>query len=140
MHPLPSPSSTAPRLGARRGGSSEAKVEDMDGVHVQLLPCGWRIAVHRARPRPAPLGSRLDGAEMKIKALVVLKPSAGGARGSSSSGGQGSKALVLANTTDVSHFGFFRRGTAREFIVFVAHTVTQRTQPGQRQSIHHEGQ
>ena len=76
---------------------------------------------------------------MKITALVVLKPSAGGAGGSSSSGGQGSEALVLANATDVSHFGFFQRGAAREFIVFVARTVAQRTQPGQRQSVQHEG-
>ncbi|VAH65865.1 unnamed protein product [Triticum turgidum subsp. durum] len=75
---------------------------------------------------------------MKITALVVLKPSAGGAGGSSSSGGQGSEALVLANATDVSHFGFFQRGAAREFIVFVARTVAQRTQPGQRQSVQHE--
>ncbi|XP_020176068.2 uncharacterized protein [Aegilops tauschii subsp. strangulata] len=71
--------------------------------------------------------------------LVVLKPSAGGTGGSSSSGGQGSEALLLANATDVSHFSFFRRGAAREFIVFVARTVAQRTLPGQRQSVQHEG-
>uniref|UniRef100_A0A453JML9 Longin domain-containing protein n=1 Tax=Aegilops tauschii subsp. strangulata TaxID=200361 RepID=A0A453JML9_AEGTS len=70
--------------------------------------------------------------------LVVLKPSAGGTGGSSSSGGQGSEALLLANATDVSHFSFFRRGAAREFIVFVARTVAQRTLPGQRQSVQHE--
>ena len=71
--------------------------------------------------------------------LVMLKPSAGGAGGSSSRGGQGSEVLLLANSTDVSHFGFFRRGTAREFIVFVACTVAQRTLPGQHQSVQHEG-
>ena len=75
---------------------------------------------------------------MKITAIVVLRPSAG-AGASSSSGGPGSEALVLANATDVSHFGFFQRGAAREFIVFVARTVAQRTQPGQRQSVQHEG-
>ncbi|XP_048553622.1 uncharacterized protein LOC125534436 [Triticum urartu] len=112
MHPLPSTSSAAPRLGARRGGSGEAEVEDGDGVHVRLLPCGRRLAAHRARPRVAPVGSRLGGAEMKITAFVVLKPSAGGAGGSSSSGGQGSKTLVLANATDVSHFGFFRHASS----------------------------
>jgi hypothetical protein len=75
---------------------------------------------------------------MKITAIVVLKPAAG-AGASSSGGGPGSEALVLANATDVSHFGFFQRGAAREFIVFVARTVAQRTQPGQRQSVQHEG-
>jgi hypothetical protein len=75
---------------------------------------------------------------MKITAIVVLKPAAG-AGASSSGGGPGSEAFVLANATDVSHFGFFQRGAAREFIVFVARTVAQRTQPGQRQSVQHEG-
>nr|ACN35856.1 unknown [Zea mays] len=75
---------------------------------------------------------------MKITALLVLKPSTSGA-GSSSSGGQsGPEAAVLANATDVSHFGYFQRSAAREFIVFVARTVAQRTQPGQRQSVQHE--
>ncbi|ONM36192.1 VAMP-like protein YKT61 [Zea mays] len=75
---------------------------------------------------------------MKITALLVLKPSTSGA-GSSSSGGQsGPEAVVLANATDVSHFGYFQRSAAREFIVFVARTVAQRTQPGQRQSVQHE--
>jgi hypothetical protein len=75
---------------------------------------------------------------MKITAIVVLKPAAG-AGASSSGGGPGSEAFVLANATDVSHFGFFQRGAAREFLVFVARTVAQRTQPGQRQSVQHEG-
>ncbi|KAG8078581.1 hypothetical protein GUJ93_ZPchr0007g5076 [Zizania palustris] len=79
---------------------------------------------------------------MKITALLVLKPLSSGAGGSSSSaapgGGSGSEAAVLANATDVSHFGFFQRSAAREFIVFVARTVAQRTQPGQRQSVQHE--
>jgi hypothetical protein len=79
---------------------------------------------------------------MKITALLVLKPSSSGGGASSSGGGGGSggpEAVVLANATDVSHFGFFQRGAAREFIVFVARTVAQRTQPGQRQSVQHEG-
>ena len=77
--------------------------------------------------------------EMKITALLVLKPSSSGAGSSSSGGGSGPEAVVLANATDVSHFGYFQRGAAREFIVFVARTVAQRTQPGQRQSVQHEG-
>uniref|UniRef100_J3L662 Longin domain-containing protein n=1 Tax=Oryza brachyantha TaxID=4533 RepID=J3L662_ORYBR len=81
---------------------------------------------------------------MKITALLVLKPSSSGAGGSSSTapvggGSGGAEAVVLANATDVSHFGFFQRSAAREFIVFVARTVAQRTQPGQRQSVQHEG-
>jgi synaptobrevin homolog YKT6 len=76
---------------------------------------------------------------MKITALLVLKPSSSGAGASSSGGGSGSKALVLANATDVSHFGYFQRNAAREFIVFVARTVAQRTPPSQRQSVQHEG-
>jgi hypothetical protein len=75
---------------------------------------------------------------MKITALLVLKPSSSGAGASSSGGGSGSEALVLANATDVSHFGYFQRNAAREFIVFVARTVAQRT-PSQRQSVQHEG-
>uniref|UniRef100_A0A453P3V6 Uncharacterized protein n=1 Tax=Aegilops tauschii subsp. strangulata TaxID=200361 RepID=A0A453P3V6_AEGTS len=70
--------------------------------------------------------------------LVVLKPSAGGTAGSFSSGGQGSEALLLANATDVSHFGFFRCSATCELIVIVARTVAQRTLPGQRQSFQHE--
>ncbi|GJM92454.1 hypothetical protein PR202_ga08930 [Eleusine coracana subsp. coracana] len=77
---------------------------------------------------------------MKITALLVLKPSsgAGGSSSTSSGGGSGSEAVVLANATDVSHFGYFQRNAAREFIVFVARTVAQRTPPGQRQSVQHE--
>nr|CAB3478942.1 unnamed protein product [Digitaria exilis] len=75
---------------------------------------------------------------MKITALLVLKPSTSGAGSSSSGCGSGPEAVVLANATDVSHFGYFQRSAAREFIVFVARTVAQRTQPGQRQSVQHE--
>jgi hypothetical protein len=76
---------------------------------------------------------------MKITALLVLKPSTSGAGSSSSGDESGPEAVVLANATDVSHFGYFQRSAAREFIVFVARTVAQRTQPGQRQSVQHEG-
>jgi len=72
---------------------------------------------------------------MKITALLVLKSPGD----SSSSGGGEQQAVVLANASDVSHFGYFQRSAAREFIVFVARTVSQRTQPGQRQSVQHEG-
>ncbi|KAF8775220.1 hypothetical protein HU200_004621 [Digitaria exilis] len=52
-------------------------------------------------------------------------PSTSGAGSSSSGGGSGPEAVVLANATDVSHFGYFQRSAAREFIVFVARTVAQ---------------
>lgn len=71
---------------------------------------------------------------MKVTALLVLKTS--GAGDSSSSGS--SDPVVLANASDVSHFGFFQRAAAKEFIVFVGRTVAKRTAPGQRQSVQHE--
>ncbi|KAF3332016.1 VAMP-like protein YKT61 [Carex littledalei] len=73
---------------------------------------------------------------MKITALLVLKSDAS-ASSSSSAAGEGDS-LVLANATDVSHFGYFQRGAAKEFILFVARTVSKRTPPGQRQSVQHE--
>nr|ACG27141.1 hypothetical protein [Zea mays] len=76
---------------------------------------------------------------MKITAHLVLKPSTSGAGSSSSSGESGPETVVIANAMDVSHFGYFQCSSARGFIVFVAHTIAQRTQPGQRQSVQHEG-
>ena len=75
---------------------------------------------------------------MKITALLVLK-SPGDSSSSSSSGGGEQQAVVLANAADVSHFGYFQRPAAREFIVFVARTVALRTPAGRRQSVQHEG-
>ncbi|XP_072965967.1 VAMP-like protein YKT61 [Typha angustifolia] len=72
---------------------------------------------------------------MKITSLLVLKCAAAGE--SSSSGGS-LEPVVLANASDVSHFGYFQRGAAKEFILFVARTVANRTPPGQRQSVQHE--
>ncbi|RLM58038.1 VAMP-like protein YKT62 [Panicum miliaceum] len=57
---------------------------------------------------------------MKITALLVLKPSTSGAGSSSSGGGSGPEAVVLADAIDVSHFGYFQRNAACEFIVFIA--------------------
>jgi hypothetical protein len=74
---------------------------------------------------------------MKITALLVLKSDSSASSSSSAAGGGDS--LVLANATDVSHFGYFQRGAAKEFILFVARTVSKRTPPGQRQSVQHEG-
>ncbi|XP_073013128.1 VAMP-like protein YKT61 isoform X1 [Typha latifolia] len=71
---------------------------------------------------------------MKITALLVLKCSS---TGDSSSGGS-TDPVVLANASDVSHFGYFQRNAAKEFILFVGRTVAKRTAPGQRQSVQHE--
>ncbi|MQM05772.1 hypothetical protein Taro_038585 [Colocasia esculenta] len=72
---------------------------------------------------------------MKITALLVMKSTAAG---DASSSGQGDP-IVLANATDVSHFGYFQRAVAREFILFVGRTVAKRTPPSQQQFMQHEG-
>ncbi|KAG1369790.1 putative VAMP-like protein YKT61 [Cocos nucifera] len=72
---------------------------------------------------------------MKITALLVFR--CAGSGGDSSSGP--SDPVVLANASDVSHFGYFQRTAAKEFILFVGRTVAKRTPPGQRQSVQHEG-
>ncbi|KAF4347925.1 hypothetical protein F8388_016661 [Cannabis sativa] len=64
---------------------------------------------------------------MKITALLVLKCQP-----------EGSDPIILANASDVSHFGYFQRSSVKEFIVFVGRTVAKRTPPGQRQSVQHE--
>ncbi|MCO5570923.1 hypothetical protein L7F22_024653 [Adiantum nelumboides] len=66
---------------------------------------------------------------MKVTALLVLKCGAAAQE----------EATVLANASDVSHFGYFQRGSAKEFIVFVARTIAKRTPAGQRQSVEQEG-
>ncbi|TVU36983.1 hypothetical protein EJB05_18945, partial [Eragrostis curvula] len=73
---------------------------------------------------------------MKITSLLVIKSPWDSSSSSSSAGGEQQQAVVLANATDVSHFGYFQRPSAREFILFVARTVALRTPPGQRQSVH----
>ncbi|CAL5374439.1 unnamed protein product [Camellia sinensis] len=64
---------------------------------------------------------------MKITGLLVLKCTP-----------EGTDPVILANATDVSHFGYFQRSSVREFIVFVGRTVAKRTPPSQRQSVQHE--
>ncbi|CAL9069015.1 unnamed protein product [Musa banksii] len=70
---------------------------------------------------------------MKITALLLLRTA-----GDCSSSSGPSDPVVLANASDVSHFGYFQRTAAKEFILFVARTVAKRTPPGQRQSVQHE--
>ncbi|THU56015.1 hypothetical protein C4D60_Mb11t12820 [Musa balbisiana] len=70
---------------------------------------------------------------MKITALLLLRTA-----GDYSSSSGPSDPVVLANASDVGHFGYFQRTAAKEFILFVARTVAKRTPPGQRQSVQHE--
>lgn len=46
--------------------------------------------------------------------------------------------LVLGFACDLSSFGYFQRGSVRDFITFTSRTIIQRTQPGQRQTVQHE--
>lgn len=66
--------------------------------------------------------------EMKITALLVLKCVP-----------EGADPVILANASDVSHFGYFQRSSIKEFIVFVGRTVAKRTPPSQRQLVQQEG-
>lgn len=99
----------------------ELKLEIFMEVRVSLLLLLLLVATDFRRER------REREKEMKITALLVLKCTP-----------DGSDPIILANATDVSHFGFFERGTVRQFIVFVGRTVAKRTPPGQRQSVQHE--
>ena len=53
------------------------------------------------------------GEAMKITAILVLKVPAV----------QGGELLMLANVSDVSHFGIFQRQAAKEFILFASRTI-----------------
>lgn len=46
--------------------------------------------------------------------------------------------IMLSNAFDLSSFGYFQRGSVREFIVFFCRTLLARTSRGQRQSVDHE--
>lgn len=46
--------------------------------------------------------------------------------------------VMLASAFDLSSFGYFQRGSVKEFIVFFSRTLMERTTRGQRQSIDHE--
>jgi len=48
-------------------------------------------------------------------------------------------AIPITMATDLSSFGFFQRPTVKEMLTFLTKTFSKRTEPGQRQSITHEG-
>ena len=53
--------------------------------------------------------------------------------------GEANDPHCLANATNLDSFGYFQRSTVREMLVFVSRTIVKRTQPGQRQSVEHQG-
>ena len=53
--------------------------------------------------------------------------------------GEAHDPTCLANATDLQNFGYFQRSTVREMLIFVSRTIVKRTQPGQRQSVEHQG-
>ena len=59
---------------------------------------------------------------MKIYAISILSVS------------QGGSAKILTSASDLSSFSFYQRGTIAEFLSFFSGLVSERTQPGERQS------
>ena len=51
---------------------------------------------------------------------------------------EGQVPIYVAGAYDVSTFGFFQRGGARELCKFVSREVTQRAKPGDRMSVEHK--
>ena len=47
--------------------------------------------------------------------------------------------VCLGSALDLSNFGYFQRSTVKEMLLFVSRTIVKRTQPGQRQSVEHNG-
>lgn len=98
----------------------------MDGAHFHLLPLllspAYRSGEDERDNRPLPLSNHRvclraasdPSAPMKITALLVRRYAGSG--GDSFLGS--SDPVVLANASDVSHFGYFQRTAAKEFIIF----------------------
>ncbi|KAI3783059.1 hypothetical protein L2E82_13121 [Cichorium intybus] len=110
------------------------KVSDLLGKHPHLMKDGFLAGDMDKIALPLmEFGCKKEGEpenKMKITALLVLKCDARS---------DGSDPVILANATDVNHFGYFQRVTVRQFIVFVGRTVIKRTPPEQRHSVQHEG-
>lgn len=67
---------------------------------------------------------------MKITAIILLK---------TNSNSPDEDPIILADASDVTHFGYFQRSSIRQFILFISRTVAKRTRPGVRCSLQHEG-
>lgn len=96
----------------------------------QAFSSSFRVhLLHHHRSESSGCCREVEGdREMKITALLVMKCNS-----------EGSDPIILANASDVSHFGYFQRSSVKEFVVFVGRTVAKRTPPNQRQSVQHEG-
>ncbi|CAO2839608.1 unnamed protein product [Amaranthus hypochondriacus] len=66
---------------------------------------------------------------MKITAIILLK---------TNSNSPDEDPIILADASDVTHFGYFQRSSIRQFILFISRTVAKRTRPGVRCSLQHE--
>ena len=53
--------------------------------------------------------------------------------------GAGKHPVSLVTTYELSSFGFFQRGSAKEVMCFASREVCQRTQPAARNSVKHQG-
>ena len=51
----------------------------------------------------------------------------------------GKEPVILSSVHELSSFGYFTRGSARELLIFVGREVAARTRKGERQSVLHKG-
>ena len=54
---------------------------------------------------------------MKLNSIIIFRMESG------------EKPIIVASAFDLSEFGFFQRGTAKEFVTFTSRTVAHNTQP-----------
>lgn len=66
---------------------------------------------------------------MKITSLALFKWN-----------GENVEPCRLGLAQDLSNFGYFERSTVKEMLIFVSRTIVKRTEPGQRQSVQHNGE
>eukprot|EP00002_Diphylleia_rotans_P037099 TRINITY_DN8259_c0_g1_i1.p1 TRINITY_DN8259_c0_g1~~TRINITY_DN8259_c0_g1_i1.p1 ORF type:complete len:202 (+),score=47.80 TRINITY_DN8259_c0_g1_i1:44-649(+) len=66
---------------------------------------------------------------MKIVAAVVMK---------SAAGREPNDPRILTMAEDLTSYGYFQRGSIKEFLVFFTKTICERTPVGGRQSVKHE--
>lgn len=62
---------------------------------------------------------------MRVYQLAILTVAAG----------DPPSATILVSASDLSQFSFYQRGSVGEFMTFMSKTVSERTQPTQRQSV-----
>ncbi|GAX28755.1 synaptobrevin homolog YKT6 [Fistulifera solaris] len=65
---------------------------------------------------------------MKVVGLAIVR-----------TGSDLNEPVPLTVATELSSFGFFQRQSVKEMLMFLTKTFMKRTEPGQRQSVEHEG-